>query len=216
MVEQNHIGIVTQQKHIWWNLRVSVGEVTEGPLQRTSDKQYQWTLITHAVYQSLSVCMCVRVKKPLSEKLSLHSLDTQNGSTSSFSSSELMPQWLHPPLCSTPPFGADISTHHWSRRQTNGNPPARWNYWWLSFVSPLPTTTIPYLLPPFCPFSCASVCFSHPQTTSLPFQLRGGWGFTLFLLTPFYFFFPNTPLTFCYFKSFTSIGAQRVVRRVQK
>lgn len=41
--------------------------------------------------------MCVRVKKPLSEKLSLHSLDTQNGSTSSFSSSELMPQWLHPP-----------------------------------------------------------------------------------------------------------------------
>lgn len=65
-------------------------------------------------------------------------------------SSEVMLQRFHPPspslFVSVPhwkAFGADIPTHHWSSYRTNGNPPAFWNYWWLSLSPPITTTFIP-------------------------------------------------------------------------
>lgn len=62
-------------------------------------------------------------------------------------------------FCSTRSFGADIPAHHWSIRRTNGNPPACWNYWWLSslpLLSPIVTTAI-----------FAYSLLSHPPLTSL-------------------------------------------------
>lgn len=189
MAEQSRIGVVTQWTHIWWNFGVSVGEVTMGPLQRALNLWHPVSVDTDHT-RSLSVLICVYVcacEEAIVWKaqppLSWHSKWQHLFLFFLRANASVAPS----PLCSTPPFGADISTHHWSRRQTNGNPPACWNYWWLSFLSPSPPA--PYLAYSlsFCPFSCASVCFSHSQTTSLPFQLLWGWGFTLFLLTPFIF-----------------------------
>lgn len=133
-----------------------------------TDVQYQWRLIT-------GVCVWERV-------LSFHSFDAiKMAAPLSF-----LPQRkclsgsipLPIALCfsSTLPFGADIPTHHWSNPWTNGNLPACWNYWWLSFSPPITTTTIfTYSLPS----ALSLVLLSPPQPSSTnqpPFRLL----FTLF------------------------------------
>lgn len=98
--------------------------------------------------QTIKPRVCGRVKTPMSKLLRLHALDAikMAAPPPPFSFSELMLQRFHPPpaaLCfsSTPLFGADIPTHHWSSHRTNGNPPACWNYWWLSPSLPPPPPT---------------------------------------------------------------------------
>lgn len=74
--------------------------------------------------------------------------DTIKMAASPFSLSELMYSSLHTLSLSFShslslshthtsymvPFGADTLTHHCSSHQTNGNPPACWNYWWISLL----------------------------------------------------------------------------------
>lgn len=86
-------------------------------LSETADIQYQWTLISNSVYQSLSACACEegivwKAQPPLSRC-------RQNG-TSSCSLAELMPQRLHPPLC----FHTTVRCRHLNAPLVK--PPNKW------------------------------------------------------------------------------------------
>lgn len=151
---------------------VNLSVLLKGPLSITGSLSLSVTSSISGHWSPISVCVRERKEAIVWRAQPPLSGCHQNGSTSSFSSLELMPQWLYNPppaafFCSTWMFGADIPSHHWSSRRTNGNPPACWNYWWLS-SSPQSSQCHFYLLPLLSPFSYASVSFSHPPLTRLP------------------------------------------------